>query len=243
MRRVPDTAQHALAAEYVLGTMRGRARRRFEALRAADRTLSDVVSAWEAMLTPLVDRIEPIEPPERVWKAIEARIGVRAAPAAASPSIWSSLAFWRGMGTALAVALVALVVMLPRPPAPSAPAPAAPVAVATTPTMVALLATPEADLRMVVERHADRLKVRVVKPWKDMPGQDLELWAIPKDGKPRSLGVVRYDRDSEVTLANLDEKLTGTVAFAISREPAGGSPSPDGPTGPVLCSGAIARSA
>ena len=62
-------------------------------------------------------------------------------------------------------------------------------------------------------------------------------------GKPRSLGLVAYNKDSEVRLPNLDEKLAGTVAFAISREPAGGSKNPDGPSGPVICSGPIARTA
>ena len=231
MRRVPDTARHALAAEYVLGTLRGRARRRFEELLRDDRALAGVVSVWEAWVTPLAESIEPVAPPERVWQAIAARIAVRSATHASPTSFWSSLAFWRGLGTALAAALVALVVLFPRTqPGPDAP------------SMVAVLATPEQDPRMVIERHADRLTVRVVKPWKEMPGQDLELWAIPSDGKPRSLGVVRFDRDSEVRLANLDQKLAGSVAFAVSREPAGGSPNPDGPSGPVVCSGPIARS-
>jgi anti-sigma-K factor RskA len=231
MRRVPATAQHALAAEYVLGTLRGRARQRFEELLHADRALADVVRAWEAWLTPLAERIEPVEPPARVWQAIEARIALRGAAPPGATSFWSSLGFWRGLGTALAATLVALVVLFPRTqPGPQAP------------SMVAVLATPEADPRMVVERHADMLKVRVVKPWKEMPGQDLELWAIPAQGKPRSLGVVRFDKDSEVKLANLDQKLAGSVAFAVSREPTGGSPNPDGPTGPVVCSGPIARS-
>jgi anti-sigma-K factor RskA len=230
MRRLPDSAQHALAAEYVLGTLRGRARQRFEELLRSDRALAEVVREWEAWLTPLAEGIQPVEPPERVWQAIQARIALRSAAPESATSFWSSLGFWRGLGTALAMALVALVVLFPR----SQPGPDAP-------SMVAVLATPEQDPRMVVERHAGLLKVRVVKPWKEMPGQDLELWAIPKDGKPRSLGVVRFDKDSEVRLANLDEKLAGSVAFAVSREPAGGSPSPDGPTGPVVCSGPIAR--
>jgi anti-sigma-K factor RskA len=227
MRRLPATAQHALAAEYVLGTLRGRARQRFVAMLSEDRALAAVVRGWEDWLTPLSALVQPIEPPERVWRAIEARIAPRAG---AASGFWSSLGFWRGLGTALTIALVALLVFLPR--APKAP---------DAPSMVAVLATPESDPRMIVERHDNKLVVRVVKPWTDMSNQDLELWAIPKDGKPRSLGLVGYNKDSEVRLANLDEKLTGTVAFAVSREPTGGSKNPDGPSGPVVCSGLIAR--
>ncbi len=230
MRRIPEAAHHALAAEYVLGTLRGRARQRFEDYRRNDGALDAVVREWEKWLTPLAEGLAPVEPPERVWRAIEARIGAR--PASASRSLWSSVGFWGGLGAALAAVLVALVVLLPRqPPGASAP------------TMVAVLITPEQDPRIIIEQHAGMLKVRMVKPWKDMPGQDLELWAIPRDGKPRSLGVVAFDRDSEVRMANLDQKLAGSMAFAISREPLGGSKSPDGPSGPVLCSGPIARSA
>lgn len=232
MRNLSATAQHALAAEYVLGTLRGRARQRFEALMQQDRALAAVVRGWEDWLTPLTELVQPVEPPERVWKAIEARISARASQAPAPSGFFSSLGFWRALGTTMAVALVALLVMYPR--TPTAPDKA---------SMVAVLATPESDPRMVIERHAGLLKVKVVKPWADMPNQDLELWAIPKDGKPRSLGIVAYNKDSEVRLPNLDEKLSGTVAFAISREPTGGSKNPDGPSGPVICSGLIARTA
>ncbi|QJR11756.1 hypothetical protein DSM104443_02839 [Usitatibacter rugosus] len=230
MRHLSATAQNALAAEYVLGTLRGRARQRFEALMREDRALANVVRGWEDWLTPLCAFVQPVEPPERVWRAIEARITPRAAQA--PTGFFSSLGFWRGLGTAMAVALVALIVMFPRSPA--APDRA---------SMVAVLATPEADPRMVIERHAGKLMVKMVKPWAEMPNQDLELWAIPKDGKPRSLGIVAYNKDSEVQLPNLDEKLAGTVAFAISREPTGGSKNPEGPSGPVICSGPIARTA
>ena len=227
MRQLPVTLQHALAAEYVLGTLRGRARQRFERLMRSDRGLTAIVRGWEDWLTPLAANLAPVEPPARLWQEIAARIAPRAA--AAAPSFWSSVGFWRGLGTSLAVALVALVVLFPR----TQPA-------AEAPSMVAVLSTPEQDPRMIVERHADKLMVRMVKPWKEMPGQDLELWAIPKDGKPRSLGVVRYDADTEVRLANLDQKLTDSIAFAVSREPTGGS-KVEGPSGPVLCSGVIAR--
>lgn len=232
MRRLSSNARHALAAEYVLGTLRGRARQRFEELYRADRELEAIVHEWEAWLTPIAEGIEPVVPPERVWRAIEARIAQRTSAPASATSFWSSLAFWRGLGTGLAALLVAMVVLMPRPQAPAA-----------APSMVAVLATPEQDPRMVIERHGDMLKVKVVKAWKEMPGQDLELWAIPKDGKPRSLGVVKREGETEVRLASLEQKLSGSIAFAVSREPAGGSPSPDGPTGPVICSGPIARSA
>jgi len=70
MRTVPANARDALAAEYVLGTMRGRTRRRFESMVNGDPALADTVRAWEAFLTPLAEGLEPIATPERVWRAI-----------------------------------------------------------------------------------------------------------------------------------------------------------------------------
>ena len=42
-----------LAAEYVVGTLRGRARARFQALLRYDPDLRRIVEEWEARLTPL----------------------------------------------------------------------------------------------------------------------------------------------------------------------------------------------
>lgn len=73
-------------------------------------------------------------------------------------------------------------------------------------------------------------------------GGDYELWAI-RDGKPASLGLVRADADGRAVL-----RLEGVgspeslAAFAVSLEPAGGSPSKDAPSGPVVMMGALAAS-
>lgn len=228
--------REALAASYVLGTLRGAARRRFVRLLSADRSLSPLVEKWERFLIPLASRVKPVDPPERVWRAIEARIarsqGVSSSPAQtdAHGGWWDSLAFWRNWGlaaTGLAAALmIATVVIKPQPPAESA--------------MVAVLSTPENVPRMIVEKHSGMLKVKVVQAWASLPENDLELWVVPREGAPRSLGVVSYARDSEVRRGNLDNLLADGAAFAISKEPKGGSPS-GAPTGPILCSGSIAK--
>ena len=113
MRKLSQAAAHALAGEYVLGTLRGPARRRFQALMRADVELEQLVRSWEAGLMPLADRIPPVEPPARVWKAIEARIdsarpgtqsslsagrGTDSSLSLGRGSIWYSLAFWRSFG-------------------------------------------------------------------------------------------------------------------------------------------------
>jgi anti-sigma-K factor RskA len=224
--------RNALAAEYVLGTLRGRARQRFARQLDKDRSLGEVVARWEAFLTPLAERVKPVEPPSRVWEQIEKRISRKSAAQSAG-SWWESIAFWRNWGLAASgfavVMLVAMFMLRTETP--------------VQPTMMAVLSTPENVPRMIVEvnnGHKDELLVKVVKPWASLPQNDLELWVIPKDGAPRSLGVVNYKESSRIKMAGLSTKLADGTAFAISREPKGGSPT-GAPTGPVLCSGAIVR--
>ena len=59
-----------LAAEYVLGTLRGRARDALPALLRYDPDLRRIVAEWEARLTPLAAAAGEIAPPARVWQAI-----------------------------------------------------------------------------------------------------------------------------------------------------------------------------
>ena len=60
--------------------------------------------------------------------------------------------------------------------------------------------------------------------------QSLELWALPKNGAPASLGVISSDK-----LTALDKRALpkDTKGLAVSLEPLGGSPT-GAPTGPVL---------
>jgi anti-sigma-K factor RskA len=109
------------------------------------------------------------------------------------------------------------------------------------PDFVAVLMAPDAAPRMVVSMHQpDMLKVRMVKPWKPKDGMGLELWAMPKDGKPRSLGMVKNDMgETIIRVTHADPRVKDAMAFAVSLEPMAGSPTGQ-PTGPVLCTGVIA---
>jgi anti-sigma-K factor RskA len=223
MRLSPE-ALHALAAEYVVGTLRGRARRRFETIAREDRDAREILEAWQSQITPLAERVQPVEPPARVWSAIESRIGSRAAAQS------SELGFWRTLGMlASGLAAVLVVAFLWTTPTREA-----------EPDFVAVLTASDSVPRMVVSMHdANELRVRVVKSWKGMEGKSLELWALPKNGAPRSLGLVANERDTRLRLAASDARLLSASAFAVSLEPRGGSTT-GAPTGPVLCSGAIA---
>ena len=226
--RLSDKALHLLAAEYVMGTLRGRARRRFESMTRADPRVAAILERWEAELTPLAERVAPVEPPARVWKEVEKRI----ADGPRVPSGMGNLSegFWRTFGMlAAGFAAVLAVAFLWFPPQRE-----------SNPGFVAVLTASDAVPRMVVALHAgNEVRVRMVKPWSGVEGKSLELWALPKNGAPRSLGLIDNDRDTLIRVAEGDPRVVGVNAFAVSLEPRGGSTTGQ-PTGPVLCSGVIA---
>jgi anti-sigma-K factor RskA len=230
MRRATGELAHALAAEYVLGTLRGRARQRFQAMMRADASLASTVRDWERWMTPLAASVAPVEPPARVWQAIESRIAPRERERAGS--FWSSLAFWRPFGMVAAGAATMLTAFFlyvssgPR----------------GEPMFVAVLtsSTTAQPMGVVSMHHPDVLRVRMMRPWKAAEGKSLELWIVPQDGRPRSLGLVPNTAgDTMMRIPESDARMRDARMLAISLEPAGGSPTHE-PTGPVLCSGMIA---
>jgi len=231
MRKLSHDLAHRLAAEYALGTLRGRARARFEAIAHADPEVEAICRQWEAAFAPFAERVPAVEPPARVWARIEERIAARGPRGA-----WSSLAFWRSFGLlagGVATVLIAAFLTLSGGGAPRG-----------EPAMVAVLVSPAPanEARMVISVHPDVVRVRNFRPWKSVEdeGKALELWAIPKEGAPRSLGVVpNVTGDLMMKLRLDDERLKGAATLALSVEPKGGSPTRQ-PTGRVLCSGPVA---
>jgi anti-sigma-K factor RskA len=226
--RDPDRA-NALAAEYVLGTLRGRARERFERLARTDRALTDAVRTWEERLLPLAEQLPPIAPPARVWAAILARI--RGAPAARA-ALWSTLGLWR----ALAFASLATVVVLAAVLLKSAP---------ELPQGALVVVLAGNDAKPVLVASADRLSrylsVKPVARVELAADRTLELWMLPDGANPRSLGLISATGVARVALpAPADEALRNIPALAVSLEPRGGSPT-GLPTGPVLYSGPVQR--
>ena len=224
MRRLSRDLAHALASEYVLGTLRGRARSRFEAIARRDPEVAAIVRRWENEITPLAERVAPVEPPARVWRGIEARIGASHARA----GVWNSIFFWRTIAAALTFMLaIALITM-------------APTRHLDDPMMVAVLSASDAAPRAVVMQPApDQLRVRVVKPWGNMEGLSLELWAMPREGPPRSLGLLANASDRETLIRMPGGSLRDVKALAVTMEPVGGSPTKQ-PTGSPVCTGPVA---
>ena len=71
------------AAEYVLGTLESENRQSFAAALADDAALQELVADWQQRLAQIDDTRAGIEPPARVWDAIDAAIDREAGAAAA----------------------------------------------------------------------------------------------------------------------------------------------------------------
>ena len=241
MRYERELLQDRLAAEYVLGTLRGAARTRFQRVLRDNAALRLAVEAWQARLVPMAAAIAPVQPPRRVWKAIAARIAPAGSPAPGG--LWNSLAFWRGLGLfasgAAAALLAAVAVFAPEKPAPApqvvrVPASEMPAA------YFAVLSDPKSQKPVLVvsaTRGSDRLVVKRLDASIVVPGKSLELWALPPGKAPQSLGLVAAQERHTVKMrAVADQSLGETPMLAISLEPDGGAPN-GAPTGPVLYSG------
>jgi anti-sigma-K factor RskA len=219
-----------LAAEYVLGTLRGGARRRFEGWLHQDADLRNVTAEWQQRLAPMAEFAGDVSAPRSVWRGIERRLGLKRKAGAWQFWLNESLAFWRGLGIAsTGLAALLLVLVLSK----SADVPAI--------SYIATLTDDKTETAMLVtadSRHK-ALEVRLLSSAPVGANQSLHLWAVPKTGNPRSLGVLAGKRAS---FALTDKAISADVALlAVTLEPKGGSPDPNGPTGPILYKGAWMR--
>ncbi|MBK8018706.1 MAG: anti-sigma factor [Betaproteobacteria bacterium] len=238
MKLKDPKARTLIAAEYVLGTLNGRARARFELWLRSDPALRREVAQWQQHLEPLGGALPEVAPAPAVWRNIESRINPQQASVRSQPW-WSSLAFWRwsSVGTAaLATALFAYVMITPLQHAPM-----------PEDAMVVVMADDTARPQMTVAWTMDpvgrpRLRVRVIGHQTMEPDTAWELWALPKgEGSPRSLGLITTHETQWVEVpAEMRSLVNGAAGMAMSVEPRGGSPTGK-PSGPVLYSGRCVR--
>jgi anti-sigma-K factor RskA len=224
----------ALAAEHALGVLSGPERAAAQARMARDPDFAAAVETWRARLAPLADEIPAVEPAAALWPRIE-----RALPA--NDNAAGRAAFWRrtafgSMGLA-AASVAAAVFMAVQPPTVVTREP--PMA----PMMNARLASTAGQPLFLAAYDASRKMVMVaslVPPGAD-PNHSHELWLIPADGKPRSLGLIDPGASKAMPMPEpMMPMMHEGVSLAVSVEPMGGSRQ-DGPSGPIAAVGKLQR--
>lgn len=238
MSEGPDLSEtEALAAEHALGVLSAGERAEAEARAAREPAFAALVEAWRERLAPLAEALAAVSPPASLWPRIE-----RALPANDNVAAVRRLRFWRGAtvgSLGLAAASLAVAVMLAnRPPValrPEAPAPllnASLVGQAGAQPLFVAAYDPERKALIITS---------LVPPGTD-PVHVHQLWLIPADGQPRSLGMVEPGTSKAMPMpGDMAPMLAEGASLAVSVEPLGGSTRPDGPSGPIAAQGRLGK--
>ena len=225
-----------LASEYVLGTLHGRARSRFQKLLAQDHELRAEVAFWEGALVPMAAPLSGAMPAPKVWAGIAARVAPPARAAAARPGWFERWFSVRVMGSALAGLFVGIAVT------------------AIVPQMhefgmdgrqnqlpesyAGFLHDASGNQAMLVSslRHGKVVDIKVLRPIGIGGGEVLKLWALPKDAPPLLLGAVPSQGKGRIELPATSEQLLSKVSeLAVSVAPRDATPA-DKP-GPFILRG------
>jgi anti-sigma-K factor RskA len=199
---------------------------------ATDRRFAQIVQRWQTELASFNDDYEELAPPDAVLAKIERRLFGQVESAAPGKGLWYSAGFWRSLSFATsAVALVAVAYAVTLMPARQLSSP-----------LVAELAAPGSSVNLLASYDAGSGRLRIVPVAAGRPQEkSLELWVVPGEGSPLSLGVLQAGTDGEMLIpTEMRPRISEGATLAVTLEPFGGSPS-GLPTGPVVASGAARR--
>jgi anti-sigma-K factor RskA len=248
--RNPELVER-LAAAYALGTLRGGARRRFEAMARQSPALRVQAHLWQERFMSMTELQKSEKPSPEVWKKIANVLA--AEPRAVAAPVADPMAevlrrarnLWRGVALATGVAAVAAVTLsmgvqgelegkrtqLAQLQAQLAAQPE----VRYVSVLTDEKATPA--ILATFDPKRNTLTLKRVGGYQEGPDKSLQLWAIPNGGAPRSLGVLAEQPVLHMTAA---ENLMGaSAALAITLEPKGGVPPGTPASGPVLWKGPV----
>ncbi|PWQ99021.1 anti-sigma factor [Leucothrix arctica] len=200
-----------LAMAYAAGTLHGRARLRFEALKNQHFYLEATTNAYESKFGNLAELLPGEKPSDQVWKNIEENIQVDAPARNVAKKSWFG---WLSNGYAYALAaLLVTTFMIVNPLSTS------PDAVAYAAVLEDFENTPVAITRIT---HDDlSVSVDMVKDIPLEDGKVLKLWCHPKNGgEPRMMGEVSKTGQTIIKInANQWEHMQTIGILEISPEP------------------------
>jgi anti-sigma-K factor RskA len=224
-----------LAAEYALGVLGSDDRARVDVRVAREPAFARLVETWQNRLTPMVAELSEVPPPAALWDRITAALpDTNSERKTLRPSLWQSLALWRGLtaaSAALAIACLGLFIygsgFTGRTPAPA-------------PLLASIDGGGHRHFIATVDPSHGNVAV-VPAAFAADATRVPELWLIPADGKPRPLGLLSATQAVTIAIpAALVPHATDNAVLAVSLEPQGGSPTGQ-PTGPIVASGKLTR--
>ncbi len=223
-----ETDKDVLAGELAFGVLEGEERAAALRLMLSDRDFAVRVDRWREQSAGLFDAIADVDPPAGAWDGIARRIAPPAASASAQAVRW-----WRAgaIGAGAMAAGLAALLLLQQPAAPAL-APSGQFAVAQ-------LSGPIAGLRIATRYDPATATLRVrATGMPDTPTQP-ELWVVPADGVPRSLGQIGRDGETVIVVAEGRRRMINPSArLQLSMEPPSPTPSSE-PTSDMVATGAI----
>ncbi|GAB59329.1 anti-sigma factor [Rheinheimera nanhaiensis] len=207
----------ALAVDFILGAMKGSARKRFQRLMMVNTNARKTVWRWEQHLNPLAESLPATMPDKTLWLRIQQRLGWVAPVMPSKPA--STTRYWLTLATAASLLLTVVMLrpMLHQPASQD----------------IAVIQTADAKAWWLVSKVQHQLQVKATAAV-TLDGQhDYELWMLPADGQaPISLGLLPQQGERLMPWPVAADGIA-IAALAVSREPLGGSTT-GAPTGPVL---------
>lgn len=218
-----------LAMAYALGTLHGKARRRFEQLMQQHLYLRATAQAYQQKFNSLVELVPPQAVPTRVWQNLEQQLHLK-------PTKWSfwprfqTQFYWAlpSLAAIFAAVLTAFFLNQPKPPQ----------------AYVAALKSPQHHNQLVLAMaKQDEMKIsfEMLDPHLEkQQGMVATLWCISKNKHepPMRMGILEPTKQ-EITLnAKMWEGLATASEFAISLEPNHSSATTQ-PQGKIILTGAL----
>jgi len=200
----------ALAGQYVLGTLRGLARKRFQRLLLSSNQAREATSLWEQNLNNLASAITPQTPRDDVWINILQRIENQQPTKTVihtKPSIWRT---WSFVATAACIVLAFLVIQ--------------PSTNVVQTQQIALVQNQDKQSLWFIDVNEQGLSIKASSKLVAQSNKDYELWMILKgQDTPISLGLLPK-QGNKILFKDSRFKATDIALLAVSLEPIGGSP-------------------
>lgn len=238
-----DNNIEELAAEFVVGTLDGEERAAVNQRRREDGVLDAAIVRWEQRLAPLLETVDPVTPPERLLEKIQQQLQLGDVSGASTvislaqhkEKVAAGARPWKlatGAMTALAACLAGFIVFS----APHVPDMSA--------KYVAVLQkeSEKPAFLMTIDMKSHMCAIKTVTSPPE-PDKSYELWMVHDTfEKPKSMGLIaKNDMEVMPMSRDIEPDLYMDATFAVTLEPAGGSPTGQ-PTGPIKYAGRLMQS-